>query len=410
MNAHPPLLVSKHFIVTFFGASSIFLSLFNQVLVPLKIDRIQPYIAFSVVFTGLLSLFFWLNSNGLSRLDKKTKVLFKWWLICLIVMASLPLVYYHTFKFSNAYFGQGLSQDYLYVIYITLAFVFVDPLREKAVDSLFLRVSQLALITGLIAIVISDVSAAYISERSNAWTLQYHLWWISCAIFSYCYYNSFVNKRNKILGYAVLLVYIVFGIIVLKRAVIINSIVLLLGTLLLLQRSEFGRNSKRAIVSIRLIISVSFVVAIFYLLIPSISIFMHERFSTLFSDISDWDRRIEAVKYFENQNLDRIILGNGLNNYFVIEINGKGLPINALHIGILNMVYKGGILLLLFTLMIVINLFKLAHSSSLPSEGLIALGIGFSFLVSLSYELSFGYPPIIFFYLVPILRGFKYIK
>jgi len=410
MNPLRTVLISKHSIVTYLGTSSIFLSFFNQLLVPLKIDRIQPYIAFGVVLTGLLSLVFWINSNGLSRLDKKTKTLFKWWVVCLVVMIALPIFYYHTFDFSNAYFGRGLTQDYLYAIYITLAFIFVDPYREVDADVLFLRVSQLALITGLIAILISDVSAINISERSNAWTLQYHLWWIACAIFPYCFYYSFIVKKNKFLGYSVFLVYTIFGLIVLKRAVIVNFLVIILTAFWLVQRPEFGSRSKRFSAAAKVLIAIILIITLSYLLMPYISTSLHERFTFLFKNLNEWDRRLEANEYFKNASLNNIILGNGLNNYFVIELKGRDFQINALHVGFLNMIYKGGIFLLLFTLIIFKNIYKMARCSPLPPEGLIAVGIGISFIVSLGYEMSFGYPPIIFFYLVPILRGFKYIN
>jgi hypothetical protein len=396
--------------VSFFGSSSIYFALIHLLLRPLGLNNLQPYIALGVVASGLLAIYLWFISKGPSRLDKRTKHLLKLWILCLFIMIFTPIIYYKAVHLTNAYIGQGLSQDYLYVVYLTLSFVFIDPVREKELDSLMLNVGKLAFITGILAIVLADKSTISIENRTNTWTIQYHLWWLSCCIFSYHYFNSLITKRNRFLGYGILLVYLIFGFLVLKRSVLIHLFVILIMTVWFNQKKPTLIKRKGATYLIVSILTISLLFLGFYFIFPHISIILSERFTYLFGDISTWDRSIEARKYFESANSINLALGQGLNNYYTIDLLGQEFIVNALHIGIYDFIYKGGFVFLIFMIIIVYNILKLLLIPDLPSEGLISLGVGITFITSLFYEMSFSYAPIIFFYMVPILRGFKFIR
>jgi hypothetical protein len=306
------------------------------------------------------------------------------------------------------YIIRGLNQDYLFITYVTLVFIFLDPVREDGLESLFLNFSKFALIAGLLAIFTVDEMSGEVAARSNVWTLQYHLWWLSSCIFSFSYFNSYVKKERYILGYGVLIVYVIFGILVLKRVAIVNlAVVALITTWVIFTRRSFGFGRK-------ILVFIGFYGGFLILYLIVNHLFgdyltgLFDRFSSIPDRPENLDRIVEGRVYFKNATLISIITGQGLNNYVTAQILGRELTINALHIGLYDIVYKGGLIYSIFILSVIINVFKLGMKGSLSPNELIAVCVGITYIISLFYEMSFSYVPSIFFYLVPIIRGFNY--
>lgn len=405
------LVYSVHSIITFFASSAIYFSIINLLLVPIEKGKLQPVVALIIVFCSLFSTVLWLKSGGLSRLDKRTKLLFKWWMFCVLLMLLVGIFRYESVNLtSTQYFIRGLNQDYLYVSYLTLVFIFLDPVREDGLNSLLFNFSKIALIAGLLAVLFADKSSNDIVERSNTWTLQYHLWWLSGCLFSFAYFNSYIKKRYWILGYGVLLVYVIFGILVLKRAAIINLAVIVLIT------SWIIFNRKPVSLIKRILIFIVFVggILILYILINNLFndflFALFDRFSLITKNPDNIDRLVEGKTYFKDADIISILTGQGLNNYVIIQFFGRELIINALHIGLYDIIYKGGIFYSIFTLIVIMNIFRLGIKGNLPDDALIAVCVGITYISSLFYEMSFSYVPVIFFYLTPILKGFKFLE
>ena len=82
-----------------------------------------------------------------------------------------------------------------------------------------------AIIFGIIAIFLFDFSLD-ISARINTWTLSYYFWWLSASVFAYLFAYSRIMNKDKLIGYGVLIIYVILGILFLKRSVLFNAIFL----------------------------------------------------------------------------------------------------------------------------------------------------------------------------------------
>jgi hypothetical protein len=130
------------------------------------------------------------------------------------------------------------------------------------------------------------------------------------------------------------------------------------------------------------------------------------RFDADASNFGQFDRNLEIQEFFSSVSDIHLFTGFGANNYLKMRYIGVlDNGVNSLHIGFYNLIYKGGLLYLLFFLYLSYHILSLKKFIRFDPEIKIGYIIGILYLISFSYESGWSYVPIHFFYLLPIYRA-----
>lgn len=339
------------------------------------------------VLTGFLGiLIYFLNFPT----NKYTK-----WLLFLLMYFLFVGISYGNFNpnFRGGDFMWIVTQDLRYVMYFLMGSVFAQqrymPLFHKIMQ--FLGISSI--FAAIISLVLFDFDISMISGRSSGWNISYFLWWLSASCYSYWGYYGIVMKKEKFLSYGVLLSYFLLGVLFLKRSAFINVFLVVLIGYVLANRN-FIKSSIR--ISSLLMFVFVFVVLLNQLFNSNTDIIFKLLFSrfSLIDNIEDIDRIIEWKAYFENSSIRQLLLGNGIGYYPYLEISNNVFldKVNSLHIGLFNILFKGGILYLIFYSLLYMKVFQsMFNSRSLGKYEMVCLGVAISAFISLFYEGSWTY-------------------
>lgn len=361
------------------------------------------FYAISIVF-GYHGIFLYIISK---RKTAKSDHFLMLWLFLVLYMFILGFIR-SNFYTNNFDVGIFLSTDVRYVMYITIGIIMANPKYISNYHQIMLKIGYLSIIFAVIALINYDfdIYRAQLGSRIGIWELPYYLWWLSGGVFSYLYPYSRLTGNNKIAGYGSLISYSVLGLLFLKRSAFINTIFILLITEYFLYDCVQG-NAINAKKNIKFMLTVLMVFFVFVLLLqlPYFNVVITNLFARFMTqgNFFEYDRAYEATTYFEQVHFFDLILGQGLGHYVQTY-----RQINALHTGVYNTIYKGGIIYLIFILAICKNSIKaFIDRKELSTYSLICLCTSFSFLTSLLYEMSFTYTLVILGYATPITIVFN---
>lgn len=346
---------------------------------------------------GYTAIITWFINGKQRELDRKSRILWNFWVFVATWMLIVPFLFYD-YSFGLEKLNQGLTQDYRYVMFTSLAFVFVTPGMKKYYFKIMRNIGILAIITGVIGLILVNKSLSAIVTRNLEDSTSYVLWWFSGTIFAYWYFRAYLEKSSR-WGYIVVFVYVLLGLFFLKRSPFVSLMVLFIITVL------YDRNVKYFLRIVTLLVLLMFIGGN---LIKSPINLLLERFNKTYTNIDEWDRLKEIDVYYSNITLKYVLIGHGLSNYFVMDHLNKNFEINALHIGLRNYQYKGGVPYMLFLVVLVYYIWILYRNRYADKEAFIAACVGFIFVAILFYEGSWTYTPEPFFFLAPILSGLKF--
>lgn len=290
-----------------------------------------------------------------------------------------------------------LSQDLRFVMYIGLGILLADYFDDYVkMMSIF---AFAGIVMGVIALANYNFSyaGAVEGDRMGLWSLPYYLWWASESVYAFMYPYSRITNRYKIFGYGSLICYAVLGLLFIKRASLVNVFVVLIFSEILANPSQKG-NAIKFIFKISLVIgSVAFVA---YSIPYSKALVqaMLERFGSQ-GNIMEYDRAREAAAVFAQMSFPDKVFGLGIGYYIKTS-----RTINALHTGFYNLIYKGGILLLL---MYIYELFQTVKNfirmRKLSEIERVCLCTSIAYCCCVFYEGSWSYTIYMLQYVTPIV-------
>ena len=130
------------------------------------------------------------------------------------------------------------------------------------------------------------------------------------------------------------------------------------------------------------------------------------RFMSDIKDFESFDRKTEIDVFLDKVSLSQLLTGFGANNYLkMYYIGEQDNAVRALHVGFYNLIYKGGVPYVLFTLYLSYQILTLKKYVNDNPEIKIGFIIGIYFILSYSFENSWSYMPYHFFKLLPIYRA-----
>ncbi len=347
-----------------------------------------PFSVFTVlasILTGFYGIFIYINKYTCNLYTRYLLFLLFYFVVVGISYGNINL------SFRGGDFGWIFTQDIRYVMYFIIGSVFANK-RYMPVFHEFMRyIGFSSIIATFFGLFFFNFDIQNINDRTGTWNFSYYCWWFSSACFSYWGYYAIIMKKEKILGYSVLLSYFILGVLFLKRSVLINMIVLLLIAIFFSNKNSF-KFLGRIIIIMAIILFITFIVNnILHLqTIDAIFNLLYDRFNTI-DDLSGIDRVEEWKEYFAEASFFQLIFGNGIGHYPFVKVFEWHI-INALHIGIYNIIFKGGILYALFYIFLYKRIFhKLFKFHSLEKYELVCLGVALSALISLFFEGSWTY-------------------
>lgn len=294
--------------------------------------------------------------------------------------------------------ARGFFQDYRHLSFILLAFAFVG-LGERY----FLKLLRYLIVLGYISVfgslLAADISKDAILERSNTWTTSYYFWWILNAFAPFMgilYFSGLKQYRSKHL-ITLFLANVLIGLIFLKRAVVVNFV-------LVIVLSNLIANFK-----IRNLLY--YTIGLFSMFYINSVLFqgLIDRFQTTSNEIESWDRLNEVNAVWDATQIYDWVVGFGANNYIRINHLGGDFEVNAIHIGILDIFYKGGVVYFGFIFFVVVSIWRSRRTSLFGRIGLVS---SLLFALRLAYENSSSYTANIFFgmlFLIVIwMRSYDY--
>lgn len=359
------------------------------------LDIIANYSSLFIFIIGILIISIWWSNNFFKDLNKEIKQIYHFWILMVLWLILVPIIFFNK-SISLELFYQGLFHDYRYIIFSILPFMFVTNRVHNYYINIFRLTGNFAVICGVIAIIISDKSLVDVSLRKNVYSIPYYLWWVVCFVYPYLYLKNIFVKKGKV-GIVLFGFHLILSLIFLKRAGFINAFLLILFSSFI-----FGGKLK-SVISVAIILGLIFVILLFF---GSYTDLLFNRFSQDSSNIEEWDRNMEVLEFFKVVSEQQLITGFGMNNYikmFYVGVLDNG--VNALHLGFYNIIYKGGLLYLVFMLFLAYNILILYKYIHLNSEIKIGFIIGLIYLIGFSYENSWSYVPTHFFTLLPIYRA-----
>lgn len=378
----------------------IILSLFLMLLILIRnespiLETISNYSIVTKFIIGLLAMFVWFFGRYSRFFTRSLTNLYVFWLIMLLWLAIVPLLFFEQIIDFKVFY-QGMFHDYSYLLFSLFPFFLVTDASHDYYNKVFNKVGFAAVFLGILAIILVDKSFNSVSTRAGTWTLSYYFWWIVICVYPYFYLkNAFLIKDSK--GNILIILHILFCLFFLKRSGIINAI--LLVSLSTIFSGKSGKLLK--------------IMGVTFILFVSIFIFFGQyldllliRFESDTADIAQQDRLMEAEEFFSKITFEEFITGFGMNNYInMYYIGVKHNALNSLHIGFYNLIYKGGILYVLFNAYLAIKIISLNRFINKNPEIKIGFIIGVMYLISFTYENGWSYFPIHFFSLLPIYRA-----
>lgn len=349
-----------------------------------------PVMVLSVLasfFSGFAGIFLFMATNRTSHLSK--------WLIFILVYLLIVGISYGSF---NPFFRGGgdfsriITSDLRFIMYVIIGSILATDRYIGYYHQVMRFLAIWAVLLGVAGILSTDFNLRAVTERELAWDFGYYSWWLSASICHYWGFYSIVSKKEKLLGYSVLLVYLLLGILFLKRAAVVNVFAILII-------ANFISNKSKMLFIWRLAgVGMFFILTIWLLNIIGAQVVtvavnqLSQRFSAL-DDLEQFDRQIEGTAYFDNATNKQVLLGNGIGHYPPLYIYGWDRDrLSALHIGYYNIVFKGGLLLALFYFLALVGVLKrLFWFSRLTRYEKVCLGIALSLFISLLYEASWAY-------------------
>lgn len=286
-------------------------------------------------------------------------------------------------------FSWAITQDLRYCILFLAGGCFAISYKSMSYFHYIMKIlALLSIFAGIYSFLHLDLSIASIETRTNTWSLSYLLWWVPGSCFLYWGYYVLIMKKDKILGYSALLFYTMLGVLFLKRGTVVDVAVIFAVAFFLSKGNKDFHLMK-------IIVGLVVVLGIMYIFIPGIFNSVWNMVFARFDDISDveeMDRAIEFTAFFEQAPLFSLIFGNGIGHYF--SITGTGIidrMVNALHSGWANIIYKGGIVYLIFYIYLYKSIFKNTIGRPLSDYEKVCLGVAISHLISLIYGGSWTY-------------------
>lgn len=291
---------------------------------------------------------------------------------------------------NNHIFGLMLSQDLRYVMFFLIGGMFAFNNNMKSFHQIMKILGIISIFFGIIALLTYSPTEQNIDTREGTWSISYYYWWCSLACFYYWGYYVLFEKKDQAIGYGVMIVYVVLGLLFLKRSAVVDfAVVIAFYTLFAPKKGGY----------LKPIIIVLFVFVVFIAMqgtfVKTLYDLMMGRFGAA---MEEFDRAIEAESYFGKANTLDILFGNGIGHYYE-SMEGT---INALHLGWANIIYKGGVFYALFMVILYACVIKRVFILPKDNYGKVCLGVAVSSLISLFYAGGWTYTIIPFCISAPI--------
>lgn len=314
-----------------------------------------------------------------------------------IIIYLLVVGFAYGWSFTHNHIGLMLSQDLRYVLLFLVGGVFALNGNMKYFHKIMKVLAVFSILFAIPALLFFDYSVAAIEGRSGTWSMSYFYWWCSACCFCYWGYYALFEKKDRWLGFGTLFVYFFIGLLFLKRSPVIDLIVILI-CYNLLSGLSFSRIVKLLFV-VFLLIGVTMLIN--GGLVNNLFNLMSNRFDVA---PGEFDRQVESTLYFQEASIINLLTGNGIGHYFYSYlIRNDASSINALHLGWANLIYKGGIVYVLYYIILYVkiikNVFTQKHKSNLDK---ICYGVAISSLISMFYEGSWTYTLLPFCISAPI--------
>lgn len=366
---------------------------FNS-LMPSAFAKLTMYISIISGYGGIL--LFILFYKG----DKRNNSLFYPWICIVIYMAVVGYINSNGFAGATSKYWL-FTQDIRYVMYFLMAIICTYRKFSEYMEFILKFICLMAVILGIVGLLNYNFNDTLIAQRNGIWSLPYYCWWLSTTCFAYGFAHAYITGKDKIIGYGSFFVYIVLGLLFLKRSVLVNGIVIILISSALKNKVNYGNNIDHILKNVRNIILGLFILICVYkimMLNPYFNQVLQQLLLRFGSEqnYENLDRTIESTLYFQSASMTEIIMGQGLGSYVVLEVP-MTIVVNALHIGLANIVYKGGIFYSLFYLCIFIGVIKkVFNDKNMSEKSLVCLCVSLSLFISLLYEMSWTFTILIF--------------
>ncbi len=371
-------------------------------------STISSLVSLLSTFFAFISIILYYSINN----RKKELPCLKAYIYIVIYMIFIGATCGWFFK-GKTYIVMVITNDIKYVLLFWLGGIYST--RERYMlhfNKITYIISMIAIFMGCIAILIMFSKGIYILRDIDGNKIIYHLWWASTSCYAYCGYHAFFYKDKRNVYFSVFFVYFLLGIAFLKRSCFVNVMtVIVISCIILL----FQKKIRNAIVWI-FVFFIAFIIFYFILkdAIIMVSQLLFNRFNIITEDIDSFDRIVEWKSFVANSTLKQRLIGFGVGNYLLSLRYGIGnieTYLNAIHIGWANIIYKGGILYLIFYMYlyknIIMNCFLIQNKSKMY---IICLGVSISSLLSLFYEGSWTYTISPFFISAPLFYASSYTK
>ncbi|MCK6611999.1 MAG: hypothetical protein L6Q78_13275 [Bacteroidia bacterium] len=357
------------------------------------LETLSNYASALIFILGIFLIYFWNEQGGSKFLTGSIKTIFTFWMLLVGWFLVVPFILVRS---GNVNFVEGMYSDYRFLIFSILPFIFISNEANIYYNKIFKAVSIVAIVSGVFSILTVDKTVVDAFERQTV-GVPYFLWWVVVCVYPYMFLKSFVSKQ-KSYGLILFSIHIICSLLFLKRSGITGAFSYFIIILIF---SNIGGANK-----IKIFSGVAVLLLVIVLLFGNYLEPLYARFEKDASDIENFDRLTELDEFFSGVTTFQILSGFGANNYMKMYYIGEfDNEVRALHIGFYNILYKGGILYLFFTIFLAYQILKLFPYIKRDNEILIGFVMGVYFILSYSFENSWSYIPYHFFKLLPIYRA-----
>lgn len=294
--------------------------------------------------------------------------------------------------------------DFRYSLLFIIGAVFASsPVGMQYFHAVMKVLGIFSIAFGFLGIVSFFQEGYELASRVGTWTQSYFYWWASCSTFAYWGYYALFCKKDRLIGYSVVLLYFILGMLFLKRIALVNILVMLLIYVI-------NNKNNRIRNSILLAAGIIGILFTLYSYAPTIFDNVWDALMGRFEkdqEINAFDRAEEANGYFENATIFQIVFGNGIGHHVPSPL-WQGETILSLHMGWINFLFKGGIVYFLFMIVLFFKIFRCFYRKRIEDPHIVACScVAFSFIVSLFIEGGWGNTLVPFCISAPIFYSYN---